>query len=715
MTRWFRGTGRHIFPSLFLAPIVVFSAIIFLSDYHEEVRRSEDLGQAVARAADEAIGGALRSVDLLLQVVADHAVLNGLDSDAALAQALELQVRSMPDIDLLLIADDKGRRRVASRTDDLFPDVSKTAFFKVQKTIHHSRQVVIDGPMREGDGMRIVVSRPIIDENGEFLGIVAAVLRPRFFSNPLAQIAPSKVATATLFNTNGVVLARTPDEDSWLGRSFAEIGLFRKQIKDGRVGIWRSHGAGDGVDQVLAWRVDDKYPLVVTAGIAQAEVLAMWWSAIIPKLVLEGLLLLLVAYAALLLRRRELSLEHTARDLGILNAELENRVAERTRTLADEVGERRRMEAALFEAKEAAEAASHAKSRFLAVASHDLRQPVQALNLYANVLAGRDLGPEEAAIVERVRRSALSVATLLDSLLDISKLDAGVVNPQVRPVPLGVILDNLWQDYCPGAEAAGVSLSVVAGGQWVTTDPSLLERILQNLVSNAIRYTPAGGKVLVGCRRRGQRLALQVWDSGIGIPANKQAEIFEEFTQLPQRGQDRSQGLGLGLAIVRRLSELLHHPMEVRSVPGKGSVFQVTLPRAPACEAPCAPASFTGLVQPGDRVLVVEDVAEVRDGLVLQLEDWGLTALAAADEETALAIGASQTLDGIIADFRLHGATTGIILARRLLACGGRVIPVVLLTGDTEPERLREAMDSGFHLLHKPVNPDILRRTLLGD
>lgn len=711
------GTRRNAVSLLLIsiiAAIMVFSAIVYWTDYREEVHRSEELARAVAKAADERIMGSLRSVDLLLQVVAEHAAANGLDSDAALAQALSLQARSTPEIDLLLIADHRGRRRIASGDDTRFLDVAGNQFFTVQHSIHRARQVVIDGPMSDGTAaLRIVVSRPILSPTEDFLGVVAAVLTPDFFTEPLRHIAPTRVSTATLFNSNGVVLSRFPAEEGWLGRKLMGTPMFEGRAGP-PAGIWRSGGVDDGIDHVMAWRVVERYPLVVTAGIPYQVVMATWWNATVPKLLLEVGLLLLVAYVAGLLRRREMMLEHTARDLGVLNAELERRVEDRTRSLAEEVTERRRIEAALFQAKEAAEAGSQAKSRFLAVASHDLRQPVQALNLYANVLAGRSLAPEVADIVDRVQRSAAAVATLLDTLLDISKLDAGIVQPRERPVPIGVMLERLWHDHCPAAEAAGVSLSVVLTHSWACSDPSLIERIVQNLVSNAIRYTPAGGKVLVGCRRRGDRLALQVWDTGIGIPADKQTEIFEEFTQLDPNSQGGQQGLGLGLAIVRRLAELLGHRLSLRSAPGRGSLFEVLLPVTQAPPDPVAPPRY-GVIDAGERVLVVEDAPEVRDSLVLQLRAWGFQVIDADGEEAAVAAVAVQTVGGIVADFRLPGGANGIDLARRLVTLAGRPLPVVLLTGDTEPDRLREAVDSGFHLLHKPVAPEDLRRLLMGD
>jgi signal transduction histidine kinase/CheY-like chemotaxis protein len=423
-----------------------------------------------------------------------------------------------------------------------------------------------------------------------------------------------------------------------------------------------------------------------------------------------GLVVVLI-WLGMVLRRRERALFAAATQF---TAELEERVEDRTRSLAHEVAERRRIEEALHQAKDAAEAASHAKSRFLAVASHDLRQPVQALNLYANVLSGCGLEGEVAEIVERLRKSALSVAALLESLLDISKLDAGIVRATPRPVPLRPLLEHLWDSFCPTAEEAGVSLSVVPAEMWVSTDPALLERILQNLVTNAIRYTPSGGKVLVGCRRRGDGVEVQVWDTGIGIPEDQRQHVFEEFLQLAPSAAGKHQGLGLGLSIVRRLADLLGHRLTLTSETGRGTLFSLRLGIcAPAEAAPVERPGGSGELLPGASVLVIEDEEEVRHSLALQLRQWGLTAVTAATREEAMACCGEAPIAAVLSDFRLPGGTSGIDLANAVLAALGRRVPVVLLTGDTEPERLREAVGSGFLLLHKPVDPEDLRRALL--
>ncbi len=701
--------AARFFMLLMVVFIVLFSGAVYWADYRQEMRQAEELGRAVAQAADEQINGSLRTVDLMLQYAADHVAARP-DDLPAIENTLALQAAAVPEVEQLLVTDAWGRRIAASRASPAFQAVAGENFFSVQQSIFQFRNVVIDGPLASERGARIVVSRPIIGRDETFLGVVAAVLEPRFFGGPLQQLAPERVASTTLFNVNGVVLSHFPDA-GLVGDSLAGTRLFTHELRTNSAGVWRSRGEGEGGDALVAWRSLANYPLIVAAGIPLDAVVSDWWNATRRNLLIETGFVLILAFVGRMLYRREQVLARTARDLIKLNAELEERVAERTENLTREVAERRRVEEALRDAKEAAEAASLSKSRFLAVASHDLRQPVQALNLYANVLAGKALEPEVAGIVQRMRASTGALAGLLDSLLDISKLDANVVNPQTRPVPLGVMLTRLWDDFSPVAETAGVSLSMVPGERWVWSDPALLERIIQNLISNAIRYTPAGGKILVGCRPRGNRVAVQVWDTGIGIPSDKADEVFQEFTQLGE-AQGRRQGLGLGLAIVRRLVRLLGHSISLRSAPGKGSMFELVVARAhPAQDtAPGGP----GAVAVGDWVLVVDDEPEVRHSLGLQLSVWGARVLEAGDEAEALEACGRAPISALVADLRLNGEVVGIQLAERIRQRLGRPLPVVLLTGDTEAHRLREAVASGLRLLHKPVRPEELRQALFG-
>ncbi len=385
---------------------------------------------------------------------------------------------------------------------------------------------------------------------------------------------------------------------------------------------------------------------------------------------------------------------------------------------AVDVTERRRDEDAVRQAREDAEQANEAKSTFLAAASHDLRQPVQSLFLFAAALAEQLKGHPALPLMENMRQSLDTLKTLLDGLLDMARLESGRVAPQPVGMSLDRLIGRLAAEYGPRARQRGLDFHAVRSGAWVTTDPALLERILRNLIENALKYTNRG-RVLLGVRRRGDRVRLEVWDTGIGIPADKIEAIFEEFTQV--NGTSTERGLGLGLAIVKRLARLLEHRVSVRSSPGKGSVFAVELPRAGALEPVRHPAGEG----PGkdvrknvgnDVVLVIDDEALILMGLKVMLEGWGYDVLAARSGDQALAL---LEKDGrrprvLLADYQLQHGRTGPEALTAIRERVGHDVPGVILTGDASPERLAEARSRGFRLLHKPVLANELRKVIDG-
>jgi len=388
-----------------------------------------------------------------------------------------------------------------------------------------------------------------------------------------------------------------------------------------------------------------------------------------------------------------------------LNVELEERVAEKSRELAVELERQGK-------ARREAENANLAKSRFLAAASHDLRQPLHALGLFAEALDEKTHDPASRALVLRINQAIMSLESLFNEVLDVSKLDAGAVLARPRPIALQPILDRLAADMVPEALRKDLALRVVPTRASAISDPVLLERVLRNLAANAIRYTESGG-VVVGVRRRGARLAIEVRDSGIGIPAAEQDRVFDEFYQVENPERDRRKGLGLGLAIVKRLCALLGHGIELVSSPGRGTVFRVVLDRAagpvepPADElAPAAPVTM------GDAcVAVLDDEAEVRDSTAELLRAWGCRVIVAATVEEAIAASASALSPPVllIVDYRLRGGTNGIDAANALRRTLGRDTPVILVSGESSAEELARIQASGFALLHKPVPPAKLR------
>ena len=370
-----------------------------------------------------------------------------------------------------------------------------------------------------------------------------------------------------------------------------------------------------------------------------------------------------------------------------------------------------------------AEQANAAKTRFLAAASHDLRQPIHALGLLFATLADRVRDEHAAPVLKQIDGAVDAIDSMLNSLLDISKLDAGVVRPEFGAVDLAALLERIDNEHQPVATLTGNRLRVRPSNVVVQSDAAMLQRILINLVSNALRYT-VNGRVLVGARKRGNTVRIEVYDNGPGIPSHAFEDIFLEFHQLGNPERDRRKGLGLGLAIVKRLADLLGHGVEVRSTVGRGSRFTITVPLSPTSRrAPTysAATAAIGADLYGMRVLVLDDDVSVLDAMRSLLEGWGCDVITAATPEEAEAGLASTARppDMLIVDYRLRRHASGIETIGRLHQVAGNRIPALVITGDTAPDRLREAQESGYPLLHKPVKPvqlrAVMRQLILGE
>lgn len=401
-----------------------------------------------------------------------------------------------------------------------------------------------------------------------------------------------------------------------------------------------------------------------------------------------------------------------------INETLERRVAERTQALTEanrllrlHATEQAEAEEALREAKEAAEAAHASKTRFLAAASHDLLQPINAAKLYISTLKERVCEPAAADTVERISRSFASIETLLHALLDISRLDSPGAEFNVTAFALDAPLQSLAEDLAPLAAEKGLSLRVRPCGRWVRSDQRYLMRSIQNLVVNAIQYTERG-RVLVGCRVTGQKLRIEVWDSGIGIAEADRRRIFNEFTRIDKaRG---GAGMGLGLSIVERACRHLGHRVGLRSQPGKGSVFSIEVPLAPPEEADAVP------LHPGDSrpqgaldriVMVVENDADVLHATVQKLDGWGASVLATASTTGALDLmaGLGTAPDIILADYQLDDGDDGVATIRALRQAAGADIPAIIITANRSKALLQLGERMDFSVLTKPVQLARLR------
>jgi signal transduction histidine kinase/CheY-like chemotaxis protein len=367
------------------------------------------------------------------------------------------------------------------------------------------------------------------------------------------------------------------------------------------------------------------------------------------------------------------------------------------------------LEARIAERTEQLASANRAKTRFLAAASHDLRQPMHALALTVGELRESAHAPEFGALVRRIERSVAALEDLLDALLDISKLDAGVIAAQKQAFPLQPVLERLADELGAAAEQKGLRFRVVATSLWTESDPTLLGRILLNLVANAVRYTREGG-VVVGCRRLGAQAEIVVADSGVGIAEAAKPHIFEEFYQAGSLQRDRTKGLGLGLAIVHRIARLLGHAITVNSQLGRGSVFGVRVPIVPS--GPRQPESAvpeTGMQLAGLRVLVVDDEPEVRAALDGLLQRWGCSVETAASGAEALS-RARALPDLVLCDLRLgEGGGSGFDVLDRLKAHWGGSLHGIIVTADASTQCIADARERGYPVLHKPVRPAKLR------
>jgi signal transduction histidine kinase/CheY-like chemotaxis protein len=369
--------------------------------------------------------------------------------------------------------------------------------------------------------------------------------------------------------------------------------------------------------------------------------------------------------------------------------------------------------ASLAAKKDMAERANTAKSRFFAAASHDLRQPLHALTLFVTALKARNRQIEMQPLIDNIEASTAAMELLFNALLDISRLDAGAI--EVHPIhfALNQLFIDLEKQFLPLAHEKQLSLRFRACHVTLHSDPLLLERILVNLVANAIRYTDDGG-VLVVCRRRHRYIRLAVYDTGRGIPEDQQESVFQEFVQLHNAARDRSQGLGLGLAIVSRLGRLLGHRVDLRSQVGHGSVFSIDVPLGDAQLIQKATPPATPGQMPADAlVLLVDDESSILRGMAELFDNWNIdlvTAHSANEAELWLA-NLDRVPDVIVSDYRLPDED-GLDVIARLRNKFGQDIPAILVTGDTAPETLQRITQAGFPLLHKPLRPAKLRALL---
>jgi signal transduction histidine kinase/CheY-like chemotaxis protein len=389
------------------------------------------------------------------------------------------------------------------------------------------------------------------------------------------------------------------------------------------------------------------------------------------------------------------------------NEGLEQRVAERTHELSQ-------LNVALTEAKGTAEAANQSKTRFLAAVSHDLMQPLNAARLFSAALNHQDdgLSTEAQKLVQHLDSSLRSAEDLISDLLDISRLENGKINPDAKPFAINELFDTLGAEFKALARDQGLEFRVRGSSLRINSDIKLLRRILQNFLTNAFRY--AKGPVLLGVRRRQGEVSLEVWDRGPGIPEDKQQVIFEEFKRLDSHQTRAEKGLGLGLAIADGLCRVLGHKLQVRSWPGRGSVFSVSVPLARAQAAlPAQPAELNGKLPSGARVLCIDNEDSILIGMNSLLTRWGCQVWTARNREECMAL----LSDGLrpqlaLVDYHLDDGETGTELMAWLRTRLGEPVPGVVISADGRPETVAQVHAAGLDYLAKPVKPAALRALL---
>lgn len=528
--------------------------------------RNEVIGEATARTEDGArlleqhFSRVFRVTDsVLIRAVAlgSERPLAELRDDRATWDRLVAMTAGLPEPGQVFLVDAAGDVMMSTRAfDSPIVSIADRAHFTA---LRDGGQDFFVGPMvslKIVDSRAFHVSRAIRAPDGTFLGAAVAGFEVATLTDFYATLSLGKGATIGLFGLDGRVILRQPAPQEMSTKTVAGGALLTAAAQAPH-GMIRGISPFDGIERQTAYRVMPDYQLVVAVAIDPHEALSDWHRDALSV----GLLLLAASACVAVMGRvafRALGREERSM------AGLELAVRQRTEEARQQAAEANR--------------ANASKTKFLAAASHDLRQPLQAAGMFVEVLAVKlaENSPA-AAVVDKLRQSIDATQTLLTTLLDASTLEAGKVEPAPVAFPVAPLLANLADQMEPQATAAGLELRVVASSARIISDPVLLERILRNLLVNALRYTPHG-KVLLGCRPRGDRLAICVIDTGIGIAADQHEAVFEDFTRLGDKETSGQRGLGLGLGVVRRTAALLGHEVGVRSAPAKGSCFSVVVP-----------------------------------------------------------------------------------------------------------------------------------------
>jgi signal transduction histidine kinase len=638
-------------------------------------------------------------------------------------------LRQVPAITELSLLDDHGREQLRmsrQAMDRVGGNIDFSADDKFKEAVANK---VYYGPVNFRRGSEPFMTLSVAGARRE-AGVSVAVVNLTHIWDVISQIHVGRGGRAYVVGGQGRLIAH-PDISLVLGNTdLSELKQVRAARQSAKPDAAQVMTALDerGARVLTAYAKAAPLDWLVFIEIPESEADEPLYAAIKRSAVilLAGLALALVA--ALILARmmvvpiRTLTASAARIGAGTLDHRIAIKTGDELETLGEQFnhmamqlqGSYATLERKVEERTHQLHAANLAKSRFLAAASHDLRQPLHALNLFVAQLRNETNQAERERVSGQIDLTVGNVNELFNALLDISRLDAGALNATVSDFPVNNVLKLIEATFAATAREKGLEFRVVPSSAWVRSDAILLERILLNLVSNAIRYTPKG-RIVLGCRRTsnhlGDHLRIEVCDSGVGIPKAQHGDIFGEFYQIATPDRKPGHGLGLGLAIVERLCALLQHPIGVDSTPGKGSRFHVTVPivaKRTISEPPAVAAASADPLS-GKLIVVVDDDALVLDGAGGLLRSWGCRVVTAASDREALAKLDGYRPDLIISDFHLQDGQTGIEVIAALRGALPGPIAALLISGDILPDRLREARASGLHLLHKPIAPMTLR------
>lgn len=714
--------------ALLIAALVPPIGVLLFNELSQQREREEEIRRDAVRHAQQLAGELTRLVDgveQMLRAVAASPIARQRDSAQCDEYLRELQLAFYGSASIG-VADATGSVTCLSRR--ISPaqlDIRERFYFR--EAMRTNAFATGEFAVGKSAGAKAVhFGVPVQDAKGRPVGVAFAPLNLQWLAEQIGARDLPPGSTVTVADRNGTVLVRLPEmrlagsplPPAW-GALLTGTGAGPADIAD----------LGDATDHVVGYVPLGQGPtgMFVAVGLSKSQVMAPLRHAGARAAALGAMSVMLAIALAWLLAERflygplqRLTAGAAALRRGDLKARIDERaigdaqfsaVAATFNSLAESLqareAERDRAEQQLRQARDRAEASTRSMSDLLAVASHDLRQPIHSMGLSAALLSQRLQGQPEEPVAQRLRRSASHLVELLNGLLNVSQLDAGRITPEPHDFPADELLHSVTEEFVEQASESGIALRMQPTGAWIRSDPALLRRILVNYVSNAIKYTPRGGRIVIDGVRHDQQVELRVSDTGIGIAAGLHDAVWEEFRQLANPERDLTKGLGLGLAIVRRIGVLLGHPLDMRSEPQRGSCFSVRVPVAPAASRAPDDEAVPRL---RGRLLLVDDDAAVSASTADLLRDAGLEVVTCHSAEGALSAIAETRVpfDAVLADYRLP-AQSGLEVIRAARRRWPAVAPL-LMTGGAPAARLHECEDEQVPVLMKPVGA----RELLG-